>query len=142
MRWWCSKTTVAICIRMQPVSGGVGGSQFGGPVGTTPLVLSGGGRTPGRGLVQAARCSWVHSILNLALSPFVCLLGIPQTDEGVCMSKNDVSTYAGTTIMLTVEGWLALAADALAAAEKARSKQGRKRLCEKAMNHLRSAARG
>ena len=58
------------------------------------------------------------------------------------MSKNDISTYSGTTIMLTVEGRLALAADALAAAEKARSKQGRKRLCEKAMNHLRSAAQG
>jgi hypothetical protein len=55
------------------------------------------------------------------------------------MSKNDVSTYAGTTIMLTFEGRLALAADALAAAVKTRSKQGRKRLCEKAMNHLRSA---
>ena len=77
-----------------------------------------------------------------ALSPFVCLLEIPQTDEGVCMSKNDVSTYAGTTIMLTVEGRLALAADALAAAEKARTKQSRQRLCEKALNHLRSVAQG
>jgi len=58
------------------------------------------------------------------------------------MRKNDISSYSGTTIMLTVEGRLALAADALAAAEKARTKQGRKRLCEKAMNHLRSAAQG
>lgn len=41
-------------------------------------------------------------------------------------------------MMLTVKGRLALAADALAAAEKARTDQLRKRLCEQVMNHLRS----
>ena len=55
------------------------------------------------------------------------------------MSKNDISTYAGITVMVTVEGRLALAADALAAAGKARSEKLRKSLCEQAMNHLRSA---
>ena len=40
--------------------------------------------------------------------------------------------------MLTVEGRIALAADALAAAGKARSERQRKSLCEQAMNHLRS----
>ena len=54
------------------------------------------------------------------------------------MDKNNISTYAGLTIMLTVEGWLALAADALAAAQKARSEERRKSLCKQAMNHLRS----
>jgi hypothetical protein len=53
------------------------------------------------------------------------------------MKKNPVSTYAETTVMLTVEGRIALATDALASAEKARTKQRRKLLCEKALNHLR-----
>ena len=56
----------------------------------------------------------------------------------MCMSKNNSSTYAGITVMLTVEGRIALAADALAAAGKARSEKRRKSLCEQAMNHLRS----
>jgi hypothetical protein len=55
------------------------------------------------------------------------------------MNKNDSSTYAGITVMLTVEGRIALAADALAAAGKARTEKQRKILCEQAMNHLRSA---
>ncbi len=53
------------------------------------------------------------------------------------MNNSKVSS-AGTIVMLTVEGRIALAADALAAAEKTRNEKRRKSLCEQAMNHLRS----
>lgn len=54
------------------------------------------------------------------------------------MTKNTASNPCRAILTLTVEGRLALVAYALAAAEKTRSKQRRKRLCEEAMSHLRS----
>jgi hypothetical protein len=58
------------------------------------------------------------------------------------MVMNNSTVYSGTVVMLTVEGRLALAADALAAAEKARNEPQRKRLCLNAMNHLRAIVEG
>ena len=69
-------------------------------------------------------------------SLFVCLSEKAQSDEEVDMKKNPVSTYAETTVILTVEGRIALATDALASAVKARTKQRRKLLCERALNLL------
>jgi hypothetical protein len=54
------------------------------------------------------------------------------------MKTSDLSTYARMTVTLTVEGRLSLASDALAAAKKTRNEQRRRRLCEEAVNHLRS----
>jgi hypothetical protein len=54
------------------------------------------------------------------------------------MNNSKLSTYAATTVMLTVEGRIALAADALAAAGKTRNEQRKKTLCEQAMSYLRS----
>jgi hypothetical protein len=78
-------------------------------------------------------------------SPYFSLLGRPRTDEETYMTKitkNDVSPYAGITVMLTVEGRLALAAYALAAADKTRSAKQRKRLCGQALNHLQAIVQG
>ncbi len=52
------------------------------------------------------------------------------------MNNSKISTYSGTTVMLTVEGRLALAVDALAAAQKTRKAERRKGLCEQAMMYL------
>jgi hypothetical protein len=54
------------------------------------------------------------------------------------MNKSKRSSWVGTTVMITVEGRTALAADALAAAAKTRNGPRRKQLCERAMNHLRA----
>lgn len=54
------------------------------------------------------------------------------------MDNSQPSTYAGTTIMLTDQGRIALAADALSAAGKSRNEKRRKALCEQTMNHLRA----
>jgi hypothetical protein len=54
------------------------------------------------------------------------------------MQETNVSNYAGTIGMLTVQGRLALAADALVAAAETGNEQRRKRLSERAMNYLRS----
>lgn len=54
------------------------------------------------------------------------------------MTKNQLSTYAGTTVMLTDEGRIALAADALMAAGKSRNEKRRKALCDQAMSYLRT----
>jgi hypothetical protein len=53
------------------------------------------------------------------------------------MDKSDLSTDSGITVVLTVEGRLALAVDALAAAQKTRRKERRKCLCEQAVMYLR-----
>jgi hypothetical protein len=53
------------------------------------------------------------------------------------MNKSQLSTSA-TTVMITAEGRLALAADALAKAAKMSGGLRRKQLCERAMNHLRA----
>jgi hypothetical protein len=52
---------------------------------------------------------------------------------------NGDSDYFGTTVMLTAKGWIALAADALASAERTRNEKRRKTLCEPAINYLRFA---
>jgi hypothetical protein len=57
------------------------------------------------------------------------------------MINSNASPYSGITVMLTVEGQLALAASALAGAKKTRNEQRRKRLCEQAMNYLRSVVK-
>ena len=57
------------------------------------------------------------------------------------MSKNKVCAYAGKTVMLTSEGRLFLAYEAIIAAKTARSAQKRKRLCEEATNHLQAFVR-
>jgi hypothetical protein len=44
--------------------------------------------------------------------------------------------------MLTVEGRIALAADTLAAADKTRSEEQQKRLCEKVMRYLSPVVQG
>ena len=51
---------------------------------------------------------------------------------------------AGTIVMLTVEGRLALVADALATAHNTRNEdeEHRKRLCEKVMGYLRPVVQG
>jgi hypothetical protein len=54
------------------------------------------------------------------------------------MNNSKLSTHAATTVVLTVEGRIALAADALASAEKTRNEQQKKALCEQAMSYLRS----
>ncbi len=74
----------------------------------------------------------------MGLSLCVCLLQRPQADEQIGMNNNELSTYAATRVMLTVEGRIALAADALAAAGKTRNEQRKKALCELAMRYLRS----
>jgi len=53
------------------------------------------------------------------------------------MNQSQVSARAATTVMLTDEGRIALAVDALTAAAKARNEQRRKVLCEQAMHYLR-----
>lgn len=53
------------------------------------------------------------------------------------MNNSKLSTYAATTVTLTVEGRIALAADALTTAGKMRNEQGKKTLCEQAMSYLR-----
>jgi|GEM_PF-5053024 hypothetical protein len=58
------------------------------------------------------------------------------------MNNSKVSTFSGTTVMLTVEGRLALAADALAAAQKTRKTERRKSLCEQAMMYLQPVIQG
>jgi hypothetical protein len=58
------------------------------------------------------------------------------------MNNSKVSTYFGTTVMLTVEGRLAFAVDALSAAQKTRNEERRKRLLEQAMVYLRPVAQG
>ena len=57
------------------------------------------------------------------------------------MDNSQLSTYAGTTVMLTDQGRMALAADALIAAGKSRNEKRRKALCEQAMNHLQTILR-
>ena len=52
------------------------------------------------------------------------------------MDNIDSSCDRRITVMLTVEGRLALAFDALEAACKARSQKRRKNLCQNAINHL------
>jgi len=54
------------------------------------------------------------------------------------MDNSKLSTYAATTVMLTDQGRIALAADALIAAGKSRNEKRRKALCEQAMSYLRS----
>lgn len=54
------------------------------------------------------------------------------------MPKKNRCAYGGMSITLTIEGRLALAADAVAAARMARSEKRLKRICEEAVNHLRS----
>jgi hypothetical protein len=59
------------------------------------------------------------------------------------MKKSNVSTYNNEAIvMLTVEGRIALAADTLAAADKTRSEEQQKRLCEKVMRYLSPVVQG
>src|ERR1035437_438776 len=58
------------------------------------------------------------------------------------MNNRDISTYSGTTVMLTVEGRLALAVDALAAAQKTRKEDRGKRRCDRAMVYLRPVISG
>ena len=58
------------------------------------------------------------------------------------MSHSNLSTYSETTVMLTIEGRLALAADALAAAQKTDKEGRQKRLCEQAMRYLRPVVQG
>jgi hypothetical protein len=54
------------------------------------------------------------------------------------MNNSKLSTYsATTTVTLTVEGRIALAADSLAAAGKTCNDQRRKNLCEQAIKYLR-----
>jgi hypothetical protein len=53
------------------------------------------------------------------------------------MNHSKLSFGAATTVMLTDEGRIALAVDALATARKARGEQLRKALCEQAMSYLR-----
>ena len=53
------------------------------------------------------------------------------------MNNDKLSTHAATTVMLTDAGRIALAADALTAAEKTRNERRRKALCEQAMSYLR-----
>ena len=54
------------------------------------------------------------------------------------MGKKNSSIYAGITVTLTVEGRLALASEALAAARSTCNKKRRRNLCDQAMNQLRS----
>ena len=70
-------------------------------------------------------------------SLFVCLLERPGTDEQKDMETSKGSIYRRAVVMLTVEGRIALAADALVAAAKTRNGKRRKTLCEQAVNHLR-----
>jgi hypothetical protein len=53
------------------------------------------------------------------------------------MTKKDATLYGRTTLNVTVEGLLALAGEAVVAAENAQTKELRLSLCEKAMKHLR-----
>jgi hypothetical protein len=58
------------------------------------------------------------------------------------MNNSDVSTHFTATVMLTDEGRLALAADALAAVQKTRKEGRRKALCEQAIKYLRPVVQG
>jgi hypothetical protein len=53
------------------------------------------------------------------------------------MNNTNRSPYSKTAIVLTHEGRLALAADALAAAQKTRNETRRQRLCEQTVAYLR-----
>ena len=52
------------------------------------------------------------------------------------MMHSNVTAYTRTIVILKTEGRLALALDALAAAQKTRNEQRRKYLCGKAMGYL------
>jgi hypothetical protein len=58
-------------------------------------------------------------------------------DELTYVNNSETLTYSGTTVMLTIEGRLALAVDALAAAQKTRKEEQRKSLWRQAMMYLR-----
>ena len=72
-----------------------------------------------------------------SVSPFISLLSRPSADEVIDMNNSEPSKYSGITLMLTDKGLIALAADALVAAEKSRNNERRKALCEQAMIYLR-----
>jgi hypothetical protein len=74
-------------------------------------------------------------IYQVSLS--IRLLEKPQPDEQIGMDDKKLSIHAKTTVMLTLEGRIALAADALAAAGKTGNEQRKKALCEQAMTYLR-----
>jgi len=71
-----------------------------------------------------------------------CLTRKPHLDELMFMNNRKVSPYSGTTVMLTAEGRLALAIDALAAARKCPTEARRKRLLERAIIYLRPVVQG
>ena len=55
------------------------------------------------------------------------------------MKKRTTSTHAATAVMITMEGRIALAADALAAAAKPPNTARKQGLCQCALHHLRAA---
>ena len=80
----------------------------------------------------------MSSIWAVAGSPFLPLLRSPDPAEGICMENSTGSAYSSrTTVAITVEGRIALAADALASAEKTPNQERRRGLCEQAIHHLR-----